>query len=63
MLMQAEAISQYSHLFRRSEGLYLTYANEDSMEEDFLEQTRGTKRGLENIAIVLSIPTAFFLWA
>ncbi|KAI0684678.1 hypothetical protein BC835DRAFT_1388565 [Cytidiella melzeri] len=38
---QAEAISQYSHLFRRSEGLYLTYANEATMEEDFLEQTRG----------------------
>lgn len=38
---QAEAISNYSHLFRRSEGLYLTYEHEDTMEEDFLEQTRG----------------------
>ncbi len=38
---QGEAIANYSHLFRRSEGLYLTYANEDTMEEDFLEQTRG----------------------
>lgn len=38
---QAEAIANYSHLFRRSEGLYLTYANEETMEEDFLEQTRG----------------------
>ncbi|KAJ7204368.1 hypothetical protein GGX14DRAFT_460197 [Mycena pura] len=37
---QAEAISDYSHLFRRSEGLYLTFTNQDSMEEDFLEQTK-----------------------
>lgn len=38
---QGEAIANYSHLFRRSEGLYMTYANEDEMEEEFLEQTRG----------------------
>ncbi|CAK5264346.1 unnamed protein product [Mycena citricolor] len=38
---EAEAISDYSHLYRRSEGLYLTFDNQDSMEEDFLEQTRG----------------------
>ncbi|TFK69066.1 hypothetical protein BDN72DRAFT_768482 [Pluteus cervinus] len=38
---EAEAISNYSHLFRRSEGLYLTFAGQDSMEEDFLEQTKG----------------------
>ncbi|KAI0658324.1 hypothetical protein C8Q70DRAFT_1045707 [Cubamyces menziesii] len=38
---EAEAISNYSHLFRRSEGLYLTFPTQDSMEEDFLEQTRG----------------------
>ncbi|TFY77227.1 hypothetical protein EWM64_g6784 [Hericium alpestre] len=38
---QADAIANYSHLFRRSEGLYLTYRHADSMEEDFLEQTRG----------------------
>ena len=38
---QAEAIANYSHLFRRSEGMYMTYANEDTMERDFLEQTRG----------------------
>ncbi|KAH9854406.1 hypothetical protein C2E23DRAFT_726508 [Lenzites betulinus] len=37
----AEAISNYSHLFRRSEGLYLTFPTQDSMEEDFIEQTRG----------------------
>ncbi|KIY51948.1 hypothetical protein FISHEDRAFT_36080 [Fistulina hepatica ATCC 64428] len=38
---QAEAIANYSHLFRRSEGLYLTFANYDTMEEDFLEEVRG----------------------
>ncbi|KIY65940.1 hypothetical protein CYLTODRAFT_399575 [Cylindrobasidium torrendii FP15055 ss-10] len=38
---EAEAIANYSHLFRRSEGLYITYPEEDSMEESFLEQTRG----------------------
>ncbi|KAJ3968284.1 hypothetical protein EV361DRAFT_805872 [Lentinula raphanica] len=38
---EAEAIANYSHLFRRSEGLYLTFPNRDSMEEDFLEATNG----------------------
>ncbi|KAF9258271.1 hypothetical protein L218DRAFT_877508 [Marasmius fiardii PR-910] len=38
---EAEAISNYSHLFRRSEGLYLTYSEQDTMEDDFLEQTKG----------------------
>ncbi|KAG2153594.1 uncharacterized protein EDB93DRAFT_1135648 [Suillus bovinus] len=38
---EAEAIANYSHLFRRSEGLFLTFPDQDSMEEDFLEQTRG----------------------
>ncbi|KAJ7109850.1 hypothetical protein C8R44DRAFT_800732 [Mycena epipterygia] len=38
---EAEAISDYSHLFRRSEGLYLTFPDQDTMEEDFIEQTRG----------------------
>ncbi|KAG6871935.1 hypothetical protein C0995_014717 [Termitomyces sp. Mi166 len=38
---EADAISEYSHLFRRSEGLYLTLKDQDSMEEDFLEQTKG----------------------
>jgi len=41
LIIQADAIANYSHLFRRSEGLYLSYQNRDSMEEDFLEQTRG----------------------
>ncbi|EED77741.1 predicted protein [Postia placenta Mad-698-R] len=38
---QADAIANYSHLFRRSEGMFLTFPNQDTMEEDFLEQTRG----------------------
>jgi malic enzyme len=38
---QAEAISNYSHLFRRSEGLFLAFPDQDMMEEAFLEQTRG----------------------
>ncbi|KAF8990396.1 hypothetical protein BDQ17DRAFT_1371957 [Cyathus striatus] len=38
---QAEAIMRYSHLFRRSEGLYLTFTDQDTMERDFLEQTQG----------------------
>ncbi|KAI5885387.1 uncharacterized protein SCHCODRAFT_02644610 [Schizophyllum commune H4-8] len=38
---EAEAISQYSHLFRRSEGLFLTYHHRDAMEDDFLEQVKG----------------------
>ncbi|KAL1950955.1 hypothetical protein VTO73DRAFT_104 [Trametes versicolor] len=38
---EAEAISNYSHLFRRSEGLYLTFPTQGSMEADFLEQTKG----------------------
>lgn len=40
-VLQADAIANYSHLFRRSEGLFLTFPDQDSMEEDFLEQTRG----------------------
>ena len=41
IISQADAISNYSHLFRRSEGLYLTFPTRDSMEEDFLEETQG----------------------
>ncbi|KAI0931220.1 hypothetical protein AcV5_005244 [Taiwanofungus camphoratus] len=40
-LTEVEAISNYSHLFRRDEGLYLTFSCEGSMEQDFLEQTNG----------------------
>lgn len=39
--IQAEAIANYSHLFRRSDGLYLTFNEQDTMERDYLEQTRG----------------------
>lgn len=39
--VQADAIAQYSHLFRKSEGLYLTLPDQESMEEDLLEQTKG----------------------
>ncbi|OSD01203.1 hypothetical protein PYCCODRAFT_1436698 [Trametes coccinea BRFM310] len=38
---QGDAIANYSHLFRRSEGLYLTFPEQDAMEEDFLEFTGG----------------------
>ncbi|KZT73363.1 NAD(P)-binding protein [Daedalea quercina L-15889] len=37
---EAEAISKHSHLFQRSEGLYLSFPYQDAMEEDFLEQAR-----------------------
>ncbi|KAJ6609338.1 hypothetical protein B0H10DRAFT_2064422 [Mycena sp. CBHHK59/15] len=40
---EAEAIANYSHLYRRSEGLFLTFPDQDTMEEDFLEQTEGRK--------------------
>jgi malate dehydrogenase (oxaloacetate-decarboxylating) len=38
---EADAIANYSHLFRRSEGMYLSFPDQDTMEEDYLEQTRG----------------------
>ncbi|KAK0430863.1 hypothetical protein EV421DRAFT_1856031 [Armillaria borealis] len=38
---EADAIASYSHLFRRSEGLYLTFPDQDTMEQDFLEQIKG----------------------
>ncbi|KAH9885403.1 hypothetical protein C8Q73DRAFT_749198 [Cubamyces lactineus] len=38
---QGDAIANYSHLFRRSEGLYLSFPEQDAMEEDFLDMTRG----------------------
>ncbi|KAI8980562.1 hypothetical protein BD414DRAFT_523694 [Trametes punicea] len=38
---QGDAIANYSHLFRRSEGLYLTFPEQDAMEEDFLDVTSG----------------------
>ncbi|KAF8706310.1 hypothetical protein AX14_013808 [Amanita brunnescens Koide BX004] len=39
--IQADAIANYSHLFRKSEGLYLTFPNQNSMEEDFVQHTSG----------------------
>jgi len=39
-LYQAEAVTGYSHLFRRSEGLFLTYADKERMEQDLLEQIK-----------------------
>lgn len=38
---EGEVIQAYSHLFRKPEGLYLTFESQDSMEEAFLEQTKG----------------------
>ncbi|KAI0652672.1 hypothetical protein C8Q79DRAFT_938869 [Trametes meyenii] len=38
---QGDAIANYSHLFRRSEGLYLSFPEQDEMEQDFLEVTKG----------------------
>jgi hypothetical protein len=43
---EADAIAEYSHLFRRSEGLYLTPEWEDGMEEDFLDACEGRDLGL-----------------
>lgn len=40
-VVQGDAIANYSHLFRRSEGMYLTFPDQDNMEENFLEQTQG----------------------
>ena len=41
VIVKAEAIANYSHLFRRSEGLFLSFPDMDRMEDDFLEQTKG----------------------
>lgn len=38
---QAEAIAKYSTMFRRSEGLYISYPHEETMEEDFLSMIEG----------------------
>ncbi|KAH9923201.1 uncharacterized protein BXZ73DRAFT_51094 [Epithele typhae] len=38
---QGDAIANYSELFRRSEGLYLSFPEFDKMEEDFLAATKG----------------------
>lgn len=43
---EADAIASYSHLFRRSEGLFLSLPLQDSMEEDFLNAVGDRKLGL-----------------
>ncbi|KAJ3993652.1 hypothetical protein F5050DRAFT_1844747, partial [Lentinula boryana] len=70
---EADAIANYSHLFRRSEGLYLTFPNRDSMEEDFLEATKGKSvdlfvssdaeaiLGIGDQGVGVSLPTYEFL--
>ncbi|ODN94753.1 malate dehydrogenase (oxaloacetate-decarboxylating) [Cryptococcus wingfieldii CBS 7118] len=46
---EADAIADYSHLFRRSEGLYLSPPEEGNMEEDFLDACE--KRELQLIVV------------
>jgi len=43
---EADAISEYSHLFRRSEGLYLSPPDMDKMEVDFLDACEGRQLDL-----------------
>ncbi|KAG8906712.1 NAD-dependent malic enzyme, mitochondrial [Tulasnella sp. 403] len=38
---EAEAIANYSHLFRKSEGLFLSYPHKKRIEKDFLHYVRG----------------------
>ena len=38
---EASAIANYSHLFRRSEGLYLHPTGIDTMEDDFVDACEG----------------------
>jgi len=38
---QGDAIANYSHIFRKPDGLFLTLPNEATMEADYLEETRG----------------------
>ncbi|WWC64558.1 uncharacterized protein I303_107169 [Kwoniella dejecticola CBS 10117] len=46
---EADAISEYSQLFRRSEGLYISPPEIDHMEEDFLDACEG--RDLDLIVV------------
>ncbi|WWC94900.1 hypothetical protein V866_001751 [Kwoniella sp. B9012] len=46
---EADAISDYSHLFRRSEGLYLSPPEFEKMEDDFLDACEG--RDLDLIVV------------
>ena len=54
LLTEAEAISDYSILFRRSEGLYLTFPCADRMEEDYLAQT--SNRDIELVGESFMLP-------
>lgn len=49
---EADAIENYSHLFRRPEGLYLTPPWQDKMEEDFLDACQGRKLDLVSVSIL-----------
>ena len=52
---EADAIANYSHLFRRSEGLFLCPPGIDHMEEDFLEACGDRELELVNSSILVSI--------
>lgn len=52
---EADAIADYSHLFRRSEGLYLTLPHEDTMEHDFLDACEGRDLDLVRIRPLFQI--------
>ncbi|TFL06619.1 hypothetical protein BDV98DRAFT_540974 [Pterulicium gracile] len=43
---EADAIAQYSHLFRKSDGLFLCIDRADSMEKEYLAQTSGREISL-----------------
>ncbi|KAJ9122865.1 hypothetical protein QFC24_003903 [Naganishia onofrii] len=43
---EADAIAEYSHLFRQPEGLYISPPSVDKMEEDFLEACQGRELDL-----------------
>ena len=49
---EADAIAKYSHMFRRSEGLYLSPPEVDDMEEDFLEACEG--RDLDLVRVYMA---------
>lgn len=51
---EADAIADYSHLFRRSEGLYLTPPEKGTMEEDFLDACEG--RQLDLVSLNAALP-------
>lgn len=52
---EADAIADYSHLFRRSEGLFLTLPEGVTMEADFLDACEGRQLDLVSTRI-MTIP-------